>query len=50
VEGARNCKAHRCMIGRTHGTYGGAQKYMYSFGRENIQKGTTWKTKAQTGG
>ena len=24
-------------MGRTHGTYGGAQKYIQSFGRENIQ-------------
>jgi hypothetical protein len=37
-------------MGTTHGTYGGAQKYIHSFGRENIQKGTTWKTKAQMGG
>jgi len=35
---------------RAHGIYGGAQKYIHSFGRENIQKGTTWKTKAQMGG
>ena len=37
-------------MGRTHGTYGGVQKYTYRFGRENIQKGTKWKTKAQMGG